>query len=523
MDNLTDSDEVDAAVPVDADLASVSLSDIDRRLAMQHNRWWLKQSGSHSNWNRAGRWTRRSIRKCQILVWKRIGPFYQRHEMLLMTLLLVASLGVAAYLIWQQKSQATESTNPPTAEDIAAASVWWPAILTAVMLYWWFKCSRFVSLPFRKKAEGNYRRPAELTDLPLPVSLFVIMFFNAGIIGVICASITHFEFALAASFLATWLTLRFIRASTIWLVRIAPERRFYVGQPFFDLPSTIRLAIAGVALASTLILCSPLFIQWSGIAFSPLTWMWTLISQLAQNQTTTRQSILFLMVLIGFEVAGRAVSTKLTWQARRKIFSRYRGAEISPRSSITDEETPSRETLETFFQHKLTETTLPSWKRGVIDTILPREIRRDWSLWIAVGVISLLYGVMILSSWSLVSQSENASSSLQVLKLVSFTFGSTLVGGIEMLSLYRWLCTYSFTVSQQPLSTFGIWKQVQQKGTERLIPQMLACLPVMAVLVWATKDVYHRRAMAVGSAGRSDWAAYDAGWTADRGPIRKIV
>ena len=102
-------------------------------------------------------------------------------------------------------------------------------------------------------------------------------------------------------------------------------------------------------------------------------------------------------------------------------------------------------------------------------------------------MISLLYGVMILSSWSLVSQSDNASS-LQVLKLVSFTFGSTLVGGIEMLSLYRWLCTYSFTVSQQPLSTFGIWKQVQQKGIERLIAQFLACLPVMAVLIWATRD-----------------------------------
>ena len=215
--------------------------------------------------------------------------------------------------------------------------------------------------------------------------------------------------------------------------------------------------------------------------------MWTLITQLAQNQITTQQSILFLMLLIGFEVARRAVSTKLTWQARRRILSRYRGAEVSPHSSTTDEETPSRETLETFFQHKLTETTLPSWRRGVIDTILPREIRRDWSLWIVVGVISLFYGVMILSSWSLVSQSENAFS-LQVLKLVSVTFGSTLVGAIEMLSLYRWLCTYSFTVSQQPLSTFGIWKQVQQKGTERLIPQVLACLPVMAVLVWATRD-----------------------------------
>ena len=404
-----------------------------------------------------------------------------------MTLVIVASLVGLIYLFLCQKPQAKEPTNPPTAEEIEAAVVWWPAILTAVMSYWWINCSRFVSLPFQKKAEGNYRRPTALTDLPLPVALFVIMFFNAGIIGVISASFANFVFAFAASFLATWLTLRFIRASTIWLVRIAPERRFYVGQAFFDRPSTIRLAIAGAVLASTLILCSPLFIQWSGIAFSPLTWMWTLISQLAQNQTTTRQSILFLMVLIGFEVAGRAVSTKLTWQARRKILSRYRGAEISPRSSITDEETPSRETLETFFQHKLTETTLPSWRRGVIDTILPREIRRDWSLWTFVVVISLMYCVMMSSCWSLVGQSENASS-LHVLKLVSFTFGSTLVGAIEMLSLYRWLCTYSFAVSQQPLSTFGIWKQVQQKGTERLIPQFLACLPVMAVMIWATRD-----------------------------------
>ena len=470
MDNLTVSDEVD-----DEDLSFVSLWAIEKRLAMQHNRWWLKQPRSHSHWNQAGRWTRRALRKCQISIWKRIGPFYRRHETMLLTLCLVGCFLGLAYVAWRSVAGAKQ----PAVDVIVAAFAWCPAILSAVTLSWWIACGRFVSLPCQQESNGFNKRPIGLNQLWLAAALILITLFNVCYVGLISADATHFAIALTASLLATWITLQFVKAVTIWCVRAAPERRISIGRPFFDRPSFIRLAITAVVLVSMLIACSPPSIGWSGIALSPLTWMWTAITRLAQDQITIWQSLLFLVLLGGVALARRAISTPLSWQVRKQILSRYRGVEIPRKSSIADEggeykrlsEGTPRTTLETYFQQQMNEATLPSWRRGVVETILPSDIRRDVSSWMVVLTIGLLYGVIMFHCWGLIGQS-NAASTLHVIKGVSIIFGSTIVGAMEMLALYGWLRTYSFTVSQQPLSTFDIWKQVQQKGLERLDPSI---------------------------------------------------